>query len=297
MTNLPSMFRASAPDTTITLDQDTQEKYDRLRALLHALGSVVVAYSGGVDSAVLLKVAHDVLGDRAVGVIAASDAYAEEEIAEAVHNAERMGTKVLRITTHELEDERYRVNNLNRCYFCKTELFSQLTPIAERLGIRNIAYGINRDDLGDWRPGQRAAREFGVHGPLKEVGMGKQEIRALARYLHVPVWDKPASACFSSRIPYGTPVTVDALQKIARAERLLHQLGFRQIRVRHHETIARIEVERADFARITDEETSRQIVQGLKAIGYSYVTLDLQGYRTGSLNEPHIGKNRGTLQT
>jgi uncharacterized protein len=290
MIDLPMTPPESA---SITLDAGTQAKYDRLRAILHEMGSVLVAYSGGVDSAVLLKVAHDVLGERAAGVIAASAAYAEEETVEAIHNAELMGIPVMRIDTHELEDARYAANNLNRCYFCKTELFTQLTPIAERLDVRFIAYGINRDDMGDWRPGQRAARELGVRGPLKEADMGKSEIRAVARYLNVPVWDKPAAACFSSRIPYGTPVTVAALQKVARAERLLHELGFRQVRVRHHDTIARIEVERNDFARMLEEGTNRQIVQGLKAIGYTYVTLDLQGYRTGSLNEPHIGKKTG----
>jgi uncharacterized protein len=291
MTDLPT---TASENMSIVLDPETQEKYNRLRTILREMGSVLVAYSGGVDSAVLLKVAHDVLGDRAVGVIAASATYAEEETAEAIYNAQLMGIPVIRIETHELADARYVANNLNRCYFCKTELFSHLVPIAEQLGIRFIAYGINRDDVGDWRPGQRAAREFGVRGPLKEADMGKSEIRAVARYLNVPVWDKPSAACFSSRIPYGMPVTVEALQKIARAERLLHQLGFRQVRVRHHDSIARIEVERRDFQRITEEETSHKIVQGLKAIGYAYVTLDLQGYRTGSLNEPHLRKKQGT---
>jgi len=269
------------------LPPEIEQKYQRLRTLLADLGSLLVAYSGGVDSALLLKVATDVLGERAIGVIATSPAYADEETAEALRNAEALGARVIQIETHEMENERYVSNGLDRCYHCKTELFTRLTPLAQQLGIQTIAYGINQDDLGDFRPGQRAAREFSVRGPLQEVGLQKEEIRAIARYLGVPVWDKPALACYSSRIPYGTPVTIEALQKVGRAERLLHTLGFRQVRVRHHDTIARIEVSRSDFPRLIEEEINRQVVEGLRAIGYAYVTLDLQGYRSGSLNELH----------
>ncbi len=269
------------------LPPEIEQKYQRLRDILAEMPSVLVAYSGGVDSALLLKVASDVLGERALGVIATSPAYEDAETAEALRNAEAMGAHVIQIETHEMENERYVANGLDRCYHCKTELFTRLEPLAQERGIALIAYGLNRDDLGDFRPGQRAAREFGVRAPLQEADLGKEEIRAIARYLGVPVWDKPALACFSSRIPYGMPVTVEALQKIGRAERLLHTLGFAQVRVRHHDTIARIEVSRADFPRLIEEETNRQIVDGLKAIGYAYVTLDLQGYRTGSMNELH----------
>ncbi len=269
------------------LSPEIEQKYRRLRAILADLGSVLVAYSGGVDSALLLKVASDVLGERAVGVIATSPAYEDAETAEALRTAKAMGARVLQIETHEMENERYVANGLDRCYHCKHELFTRLVPLARELGMQAIAYGINQDDLSDFRPGQRAARAFGVRGPLQEVGLMKEEVRALARYLGVPVWDKPALACYSSRIPYGTPVTVEALQKVGRAERLLRSLGFHQVRVRHHESVARIEVSRADFPRLIEEEINRQVVEGLKTIGYVYVTLDLQGYRSGSMNELH----------
>src|ERR1700730_9701436 len=239
------------------LDAETQAKYEHLQAILRDMESVLIAYSGGVDSALLLKVAHDVLGERAFGAIASSPAYADEETAEAIAVAQQMQLPLLTLETHELEDERYVVNTINRCYFCKTELFSQLEPLAKQHNLRHIAYGVNKDDDGDYRPGQRAAHEFAVRGPLKEAGMGKHEIRAVARMLGVPVWDKPALACFSSRMPYGHKVDVASLQMVYKAEKLLRQLGFRQLRVRHHDTIARIEVERSEIARLIDEDMSR----------------------------------------
>jgi pyridinium-3,5-biscarboxylic acid mononucleotide sulfurtransferase len=272
------------------LDAETQAKYEHLQAILSTMESVLVAYSGGVDSALLLKVAHDVLGERAIGAIASSPAYADEETSEAIAVAEQMGIPLITLETHELEDERYVANDVNRCYFCKTELFSKLVPLAKQHNLRYIAYGINKDDDGDFRPGQRAAREFDVRGPLKEAGMGKREIRALARQLGVPVWDKPAMACFSSRIPYGSKVDVASLSMIYKAEKLLHDLGFHQLRVRHHDKIARIEVERSEMPRLIEEEMSRAVTDGLRKIGYTYVTIDLLGYRTGSLNEGFFKK-------
>ena len=255
--------------------------------------SVLVAYSGGVDSALLLKVAADTLGERAVGALAASPAYDPAETAEAVAVAQRMGARLEVVETRELDDPRYTANNADRCYFCKVELFDHLAPLAERLGLAHIAYGMNRDDHGDWRPGQRAAREHGVRAPLDEAGMGKEEIRALAHYLDVPVWEKPAEACYSSRIPYGTPVTVEALRQIGRAERALRALGFRRVRVRHHETIARIELDPDDFSRLLDASLRAQVVAAVREAGYPFVTLDLQGYRTGSLNEALLRRKSG----
>jgi uncharacterized protein len=279
-------------DGVEALDVETQVKYELLQAILSEMESVLVAYSGGVDSALLLKVAHDVLGTRAIGAIAISPAYAAEETGEALAVAEQMGIPVITLETHELEDERYVANDFNRCYFCKTELFTRLEPLAKQHNLRQIVYGVNKDDDADFRPGQRAAREFSVRGPLKEAGMDKSEIRAVARLLGVPVWDKPAMACFSSRIPYGSKVDVTSLQMIYKAEKLLRDLGFRQVRVRHHDKIARIEVERSELPRLIEDEVSRVVTSGLRKIGYTYVTVDLLGYRTGSMNESFFKKKQ-----
>lgn len=286
------MLNVSHIDQSVELSAETQARYEHLQAILREMESVVVAYSGGVDSALLLKVAHDVLGERAIGVIAVSPAYAPEETEEAMAAARQMGIDVLKIETNELEDERYIANDFNRCYFCKTELFTELEPLAKQHHVRYIAYGLNLDDLGDFRPGQKAAREFGVRGPLKEAGMSKQDIRAVAHFLGVPVWNKPAMACFSSRIPYGTKVDVASLQMVYKAEKLLHELGFHQLRVRHHDKIARIEVERAEMPRLIEEEMSRTVTEGLRKIGYLYVTIDLLGFRSGSMNEGFFKKKQ-----
>ncbi len=267
------------------LDSALVAKYAHVQSILRELGSVLVAYSGGVDSALLLKVATDTLGEQAIGALASSPAYDDEETAEAVAVAAQLGARLERVETHEMDDPRYAANTAERCYFCKVELFDQLEPVAARLGLAHVVYGMNRDDRGDWRPGQRAARERGVRAPLDEAEMGKDDIRALARHLEVPVWEKPSEACYSSRIPYGMPVTVEALRQIGRAERALRSLGFRGVRVRHHETVARIEIAPEEFARLLDPEVREQAVAGVHAAGYAYVTLDLQGYRTGSLNE------------
>jgi uncharacterized protein len=275
----PTAKETSAPDEVL------QAKYTRLQAILREMESVLVAYSGGVDSALLLKVATETLGERAAGALASSAAYDEEETAAAVRLAEEIGARLERVETGELDDPRYVANDANRCYFCKVELFDHLEPVARRLGLRTIAYGMNRDDRGDWRPGRKAARERGVRAPLDEADLGKDEVRALARDFGLSVWDKPAEACYSSRIPYGVPVTREALLRVGRAERALRALGFRQARVRHHDDVARIEVDPAEFARLLDAQTRETILHDVRAAGYTYVALDLQGYRPGSLNE------------
>jgi uncharacterized protein len=283
--DMPVTSTAGTGDSDAPLSDALAAKYARLQALLRAMESVLVAYSGGVDSALLLKVATETLGARAVGVLASSPAYDAEETAAAARLAEEMGARLERVETGELDDPRYVANGADRCYFCKVELFDHLEPAAQRLGLRTIAYGMNRDDRGDWRPGRRAARERGVRAPLDEADLGKDEIRALALHLGLPVWDKPAEACYSSRIPYGTPVTREALMRVSRAERALRALGFRQARVRHHDDVARIEIDPAEFPRLLEPATREAITRDVRAAGYAYVALDLQGYRSGSLNE------------
>jgi pyridinium-3,5-biscarboxylic acid mononucleotide sulfurtransferase len=259
-------------------------KEQALRDTLASLGSVVVAYSGGVDSAYLALMAKRTLGDRAVAITADSPSYPERHRQMAAQIAEQFGLRHEIIHTSELERPEYRANPANRCYYCKHELYTHLSRIAEDRHA-TVVDGNNADDRGDFRPGRQAAREFGVRSPLDEVNLTKDEIRELSRQAGLPTWDEPASACLSSRIPYHTEVTDAKLRMIERAEQALHALGFRLCRVRHHDELARVEIARADMPRAAEPDTAAAIVRELKAVGYRYVSLDLQGYRTGSLNE------------
>jgi uncharacterized protein len=255
-----------------------------LSAALASLDSVIVAYSGGVDSAYLAYVASRTLGDRAVAVTADSPSYPERHRALAIRIARDFGLHHEIIQTHELENPDYRANPSNRCYFCKHELYTHLSRIAaERRAV--VVDGNNADDRGDYRPGRQAAREFGVRSPLDEVDLTKDEIRELSRRAGLPTWDEPASACLSSRIPYHTEVTDEKLRTIERGEQAVRALGFRVFRVRHHGDLARVEIARDEMPRALEPRISAALVRELKAVGYKYVTLDLQGYRLGSLNE------------
>jgi uncharacterized protein len=260
-------------------------RLDQLKSTLASGGRTLVAYSGGVDSVLLAKVAHDVLGPKALAVIADSPSLPRRELDEALAIGRQFGFPVRVIQTHEMTDADYTSNPANRCYFCKSELFEKLTGIATAEKWETIVYGENASDLGDYRPGSQAAREYQVRAPLKEAGLTKAEIRALSAELGLPTAEKPQLACLSSRIPYGEPVTVEALGMIEAAENVLRDAGFYEVRVRHHKTLARIEVGPEELPRLLDDEMRERVAAALKEIGYAQVTVDLQGYRRGSLNE------------
>jgi len=259
-------------------------KQQRLEAALRQLPSLVVAYSGGVDSAYLAYAAHRALGDRMLAVTALSASYSRRDRQEAEACVARFSLPHEFIETGELSNPAYRANNPDRCYFCKDELFDKLDALAESRGFAAVAYGVNVDDQGDWRPGQRAAREHRVLVPLLDAGLTKADIRELAHRAGLPVWDRPASACLSSRIAYGIEVTPERLAVVEQGEEALRALGFRQFRVRYHEKLVRLEIAPEELPRALTPEMARQFVEIFKRLGFTYVTLDLEGYRQGSLN-------------
>jgi len=266
----------------IQLDRYDSGKLDRARAIVRNLDSVLVAFSGGVDSTLLLKLALDQLADRAVAVLASSPAYPESEQKEARAMARSLGARLVEVDTHELELEAYTRNSPDRCFHCKEELFETLEPIRVELGLQHLAYGATADDAGDHRPGHGSAVRRGVRFPLLEAGLAKADIRAAARQLGLANWNKPSFACLSSRIPHGTEVTIPALRRIEAAEQAIKLLGLLQVRVRDHGDVARIEVEPQEMSRLLANR--ERVVQALQDAGYKFVSLDLEGYSTGSLN-------------
>ncbi|MBF0217089.1 MAG: ATP-dependent sacrificial sulfur transferase LarE [Candidatus Omnitrophica bacterium] len=264
---------------------DKHHKLDKLKTILQEMKSVLIAYSGGVDSTFLMRVAKDVLGEKVLAVTAASETYPEKEVKNAAISARKAGVKHLVIRTEELMDEKFSSNPPDRCYHCKRELFVKLSRISAERGIANIITGTNLDDMSDYRPGTKAAEEAGIRSPLKEAGLSKAEIRSLSKEMGLDSWDKPAYPCLSTRFPYGAKITGSELSKVARAEEFLTDMGLGEFRVRVHGDIARIEVPPGDMAVFLDEDKAGKVVGEFKKIGYNYVTLDLEGYRTGSMNE------------
>ncbi len=262
-----------------------ERKWEHLKALLHEIGPAVLAYSGGVDSSLLLRAASEVMGPRLIAVTAVSETYPAGELLAAKEFALSLGVTLRTLHTEELASEAFVQNPPDRCYYCKKDLFEKLRQLADAEGILCVIEGSNTDDQKDHRPGRKAAQEYAVRSPLVEAGLSKPEVRELAHGLKLPVWDKPSLACLSSRIPYGTRITPAILQTIQTAEDHLRSHGFRQVRVRHYGDTARIEVDHSDFPRLLSKGVAERITAALKEIGYTYVCLDLAGYRTGSMNE------------
>jgi len=264
---------------------DLKTKMTELKKILTEMESILIAFSGGVDSTFLLKVSHDVLGDRVLAVTARSETYPEREYRESVELAQSIGARHLTIETREIDNPGFAGNPPDRCYYCKSELFQRLQKVAQEESLHVVVDGSNADDVGDFRPGLKAACELGVRSPLKEAGLTKEDIREVSHELGLATWDKPAFACLSSRFPYGEEITDEKLAMVGAAEEILHALGCRQVRVRHHGDTARIEVPPEDIPRLASIEVRAKFVARFKEIGYQYITLDLEGYRSGSMNE------------
>jgi pyridinium-3,5-biscarboxylic acid mononucleotide sulfurtransferase len=268
------------------MEELVRERLNRLGNVLASLDGAVVAFSGGADSGLVAAVAARTLGERALAVTAVSPSLPPGELAQARAFAEGLGIRHRGVRTHELERDAYLANGTDRCYHCKTELYDVLWAVAREERLGSVVSGANLDDLGDFRPGLRAAAEHGVRHPLVEAGFSKQDVRAVSRHLGLPTWDKPASACLSSRIAFGVRITVEELSRVGRAERALKELGLRQVRVRVHGDVARIEVDREDLHLLAGEDLRWRAVSALKGLGYRFVTLDLEGFRSGSMNPP-----------